>query len=513
METKTFDELKQMAIQIRDEKTNKQNTANRIGTEMLEHLDKLEQDYYDKTTTDEELKKRDDKLTELSSDLSLEMELINNSMSAASPIYFPIEGGIKSGDKLRIVFSGLSSDKDCAAFLCDSKITIASEAKQILFDGHPGNIDGIYTANVDANGIQLYSENSSNVIVYNYKITNLKKGYSKLNNEIGNINNQDKKAERPAAGYENFSVKINYADEDNLSNSTNVQAGKNFKTDYGVIALPQNYTPNGTPTRLIIFCQGTGERITDNTNPMNNFGWQYFIKKGYAVLDMNGMSTEWGEEKGFPITNQHYSNKYIIQSYTKGYNYVITKYNLYKETFVLGLSMGGSAMLMISQTGNIPILACAGFAPTISVYKNNYMKPWNGENQKRTIAGQWNFDNWESATLDQLYFISNLSKITGYDNLMINTFGDTTDIDTANNNYDNDEEKNAYYRLQKYFPHPLKIWHCDDDSTVLIRYADFFVKMINNAGGRAWLRRFPTGGIQEVGIREISQIQIMMVQI
>lgn len=53
MATKTFEELKQLAIQIRDEKTNKQNTATRIGTQMLEHLDKLEQDYYDKTATDE----------------------------------------------------------------------------------------------------------------------------------------------------------------------------------------------------------------------------------------------------------------------------------------------------------------------------------------------------------------------------------------------------------------------------------------------------------------------------
>ena len=52
MATKTFDELKQMAIQIRDEKTNKQNTATRIGTQMLEHLNKLEQEYYDKTTLD-----------------------------------------------------------------------------------------------------------------------------------------------------------------------------------------------------------------------------------------------------------------------------------------------------------------------------------------------------------------------------------------------------------------------------------------------------------------------------
>lgn len=55
MATKTFEELKQLAIQIRDEKTNKQNTATRIGTQMLEHLDKLEQDYYDKTATDEKL--------------------------------------------------------------------------------------------------------------------------------------------------------------------------------------------------------------------------------------------------------------------------------------------------------------------------------------------------------------------------------------------------------------------------------------------------------------------------
>lgn len=58
MATKTFEELKQLGIQIRDEKTNKQNTATRVGTTMLEHINKLEQDYYDKNQTD-------DKFTEL----------------------------------------------------------------------------------------------------------------------------------------------------------------------------------------------------------------------------------------------------------------------------------------------------------------------------------------------------------------------------------------------------------------------------------------------------------------
>lgn len=65
MATKTFEELKQLAIQIRDEKTNKQNTATRVGTAMLEHINKLEQDYYDKTQTDEELKEQNEKLTGL----------------------------------------------------------------------------------------------------------------------------------------------------------------------------------------------------------------------------------------------------------------------------------------------------------------------------------------------------------------------------------------------------------------------------------------------------------------
>lgn len=95
MATKTFDELKQLAIQIRDEKTNKQNTATRVGTEMLEHINKLEQDYYDKTKTDEELKERDNKLSELSDKAdNLEKESVKNDsekeQSVSTPSSFKI---------------------------------------------------------------------------------------------------------------------------------------------------------------------------------------------------------------------------------------------------------------------------------------------------------------------------------------------------------------------------------------------------------------------------------------
>ncbi|WP_289075056.1 hypothetical protein [uncultured Bacteroides sp.] len=68
MATKTFEELKQMAIQIRDEKANKQNTATRIGTQMLEHLNKLEQEYYNKENIDEQFKGVDTQFTNLETD-------------------------------------------------------------------------------------------------------------------------------------------------------------------------------------------------------------------------------------------------------------------------------------------------------------------------------------------------------------------------------------------------------------------------------------------------------------
>lgn len=80
MATKTFEELKQMAIQIRDEKANKQNTATRIGTQMLEHLNKLEQEYYNKDNIDEQKEQTDAKFSELENKVG--SFLINNTLTS-----------------------------------------------------------------------------------------------------------------------------------------------------------------------------------------------------------------------------------------------------------------------------------------------------------------------------------------------------------------------------------------------------------------------------------------------
>lgn len=144
MATKTFEELKQLAIQIRDEKTNKQNTATRVGTAMLEHINKLEQDYYDKTKTDEELKERDDKLTELNSQVYTKNFSANK---VIRKLFIDISGytGVLSLDGLSISIiarnqGGLwgiqlhnSSSQAIASFWMDSELNIQSDFQNGIY--------------------------------------------------------------------------------------------------------------------------------------------------------------------------------------------------------------------------------------------------------------------------------------------------------------------------------------------------------------------------------------------
>ncbi len=305
--------------------------------------------------------------------------------------------------------------------------------------------------------------------------------YGKLSDSIITV-----KDKRPESGYHNFSVSVNYSDYTEDAND-----GESLYTDYGVIALPTNYSATGTPTKLIIACGGSADRIGANTNPLTLQGWEYFLAKGYAVMDMNGISAAWTVARDVPYTNLHYCSKYLLQSYLSGYKYVMKKYNLEERVFVTGISMGGGAAALITQTNIIPVIANALFCPALSVYKQDYLGSWGGDNQRISIAGHWNFPDWKTTTPSQEYFLQNIDKIKGFDNLLIRTIGDH---DTANANYGNEAEAAAYNSMQKIYPVPIKIWHCMDDSTVYYRYSLFMVNMIKNGGGQAWLRSFTTGG-------------------
>lgn len=148
MATKTFEELKQLAVQIRDEKTNKQNTATRIGTQMLEHLNKLEQDYYDKTATNEELQARDEKLTELENNIC-EINLSNKypTQGIDSGKYYDFttainfvgnlfsEGGSFPG--LKITFLNINKNIETYEYLGDNMKIASSWQKIVSSSNYP----------------------------------------------------------------------------------------------------------------------------------------------------------------------------------------------------------------------------------------------------------------------------------------------------------------------------------------------------------------------------------------
>ena len=230
MATKTFEELKQLAIQIRDEKTNKQNTATRIGTQMLEHLDKLEQDYYDKTATDEELQARDEKLTELE----------NTCGKIQSHILYPINTGyyyapfkIKQGTKYTIRVRRINDVNGTVQFKTSSieKASGLIDTLENLPFSEMENVQS-FIASSDANYIASYAANEGIQIVFTldstYTNEAIENNKSKIDSEINraienenNIQTQITEINNKSKGQQTRNAISNLVNPNNIVSSAN----------------------------------------------------------------------------------------------------------------------------------------------------------------------------------------------------------------------------------------------------------------------------------------------------
>lgn len=178
MATKTFEELKQMAIQIRDEKTNKQNTATRIGTQMLEHLNKLEQDFLDKDTTEGKFSELEIRKTKFNIDTTL------------SDQYRKSLGSAKQGQKIYCNINNLKIQENYG-YLQIYNLT----AQKIILSSIEEN--GTYSASIDDDGEILFIVNmQGDIYVYcdveciiygeNSLLDDLREQENKLSNKIEN---------------------------------------------------------------------------------------------------------------------------------------------------------------------------------------------------------------------------------------------------------------------------------------------------------------------------------------
>ncbi len=151
---------------------------------------------------------------------------------------------------------------------------------------------------------------------------------------------------------------------------------KYFKDD-GVLLFPDSYRDNGKPTRLVISCHGAGGTVTtDDAQIVGSTMTKYLLANGYAVMDVNGLPSDFAKEFDINIKN-NIGSPIATDSYVKAYNYCIENYNFYKEVFVHGGSMGGISSTNLVLSGKIPVIAQTGFCPVLDTYNQIYMHPWS----------------------------------------------------------------------------------------------------------------------------------------
>lgn len=134
--------------------------------------------------------------------------------------------------------------------------------------------------------------------------------------------------------------------------------------DTGVAVMPSNYTMNGKPVPLVIFCHGTSFRNDFFLMPQNGENFEvpeFLAKNGYAVAQCSGVTDLYYDvNAGFGAP----SHINAIQNLVK---YVIANYNVEPNgVYIACKSAGGFAASFLAQMAPFKIKAVGMFSPALS---------------------------------------------------------------------------------------------------------------------------------------------------
>ena len=125
-----------------------------------------------------------------------------------------------------------------------------------------------------------------------------------------------------------------------------------------VLTLPENYSPDGEETPLIIAFHGAGSRVCEADDKIGGLSYvSKCIDAGYAALDVNGSALH-GLTMGCP--------EHMFAIY-KAYRYAVRHYNLTERVLVAGASMGGHSAMNFAHTFPSITLALGLFYPRLNM--------------------------------------------------------------------------------------------------------------------------------------------------
>jgi dienelactone hydrolase len=278
--------------------------------------------------------------------------------------------------------------------------------------------------------------------------------------------------------------------------------GKTY-TDNAVLYLPANYSPDGEPVKLVIYCKQGSSQITSSSNPIESVGfYNYLISLGYAVLGVDGVPDAWRDELGLDNTRV-VGNPVAVQGTEKAYNYVVENYNIASDgCFISGYSQGGHYAQNVIDLTDIPILAAAEQSPVCSMRYHQWdltaSQTIGGvkftKAARLNVARIYGFPTIES-NADLLDLAYDASLVAAYDPWVRNSQNVYTGfVQKSNLWYLPDGTTPDDITMTHTVKCPIKIWCAEDDTAISADVMKVFVKAIQNAGGTAEISVAESGG-------------------
>ena len=240
-------------------------------------------------------------------------------------------------------------------------------------------------------------------------------------------------------------------------------------SDWGMLALPESYRETGTPLRLVICCHGAGGTVSaEGSQTEDQVIAKYLLANGYALMDVNGLPEEFAAREGIDIRN-NIGSPIAVESYVRAYHACVRDFNLSREVFVHGASMGGISSTNLVLSGCIPVIAQTGYCPVLDTWNQIFLRPWSDGLPKTALGKLYGFEKDGAGE-----YVYDEERLAGF----------------------NPMARCAAVGEREILPYPVpvKFWQCEDDPTVSVSVTKRFVRAVRNAGGIAYLRTFPAGG-------------------
>ena len=273
----------------------------------------------------------------------------------------------------------------------------------------------------------------------------------------------------------------------------------NIYEDKCVLYLPDSYTPDGDPTKVILYCKQGSSEITSSSDQIVD-QCAFFLKLGYAILAVEGIPDGLCSEKN--IGKRTVGNYIHAQSMTKAYETIVENYNIDpKGCYAYGWSQGGHTLQNLLDNTSLPILCAAAQSPVVSMRYHQWdlaVTATHGgvsftKDARLSVARLFDYPA-VSTNAELLALEYDASKTNGWDPFTRNVDNPYTGFVQSGNIYVFPSGTTVNdITMRKRMRCPYKAWIADNDTTLGSDVTKAFVKAIKNSGQVAEVKCYSTG--------------------